>query len=511
MMKTMRIIAMLIAVSWGGVALAQVPPGQGCSSSPRPQCQGARVLSAGTQLLLFGSSIMANADEAAQLQATCDNSANSYTCYTYVVGSAGTWFNYYLGDRVARPSFATDYRGQPGVNNFGLSGDTCLNMATTAVLAPVVAAASLTPTIVIQQCGENDVAVGTETVAQIEGYMRTIWTGLLLNAGATVVYTTIYPRSGGYAWSTTQAKQVADLNAFAKQFATENSAAGFYVVDLDNVMANPASTSFTATSNYLQDGVNPSAQGGSAIAAALAQVVGPLLPGWTRPTVNASDVYDATNNPRGNLLTNGGFQTTTGGTLHGGATGTVPSGWGVYAGNAGGMSVAASTETETDGSVSAVMAFSGSYTNAGSAYINQAISAPSSINPGDVIAARCWVSVGSNTNLTFISLQLYSTESGTTHNDIGGNGSVSQLFPANGWAYGWSPAANDNGGTGGWVANPAGSTKVFVPIDAPLRTIAATPSLLGITLQGFAYSNTGSNSIAATIAVRGCEIRKVAA
>lgn len=107
-----------------------------------------------------------------------------------------------------------------------------------------------------------------------------------------------------------------------------NNPRNVYVLDFWRDLQDPASATsadITTPIRVLQDGLHPSIGGAFSRCARRAEaVLGSFVP--PRPIVmaGAADVYDATNNPYGNLLPNAAFLTATGGTATN-VNGTLPS------------------------------------------------------------------------------------------------------------------------------------------------------------------------------------------
>lgn len=100
---------------------------------------------------------------------------------------------------------------------------------------------------------------------------------------------------------------------------------GVVLADFCGVVVDPASTTLQPLSGYYNDATHVGIKGAYFCGKLLQSIVDPMLPGGLLPL--SFGVYDNyTNNPDGNLLDNGCFTTTSGGTAGTGASGTVPSG-----------------------------------------------------------------------------------------------------------------------------------------------------------------------------------------
>ena len=79
-------------------------------------------------------------------------------------------------------------------------------------------------------------------------------------------------------------------------------------------------------SQFFRDGIHDNVLSAKINGKRLADQLAPFLPLVERGFVGVGDVYDATLNPSGNILTNGLMAGSTG-TLSNGATGVAPTGW----------------------------------------------------------------------------------------------------------------------------------------------------------------------------------------
>jgi hypothetical protein len=129
------------------------------------------------------------------------------------------------------------------------------------------------------------------------------------------------------AWSTAAAQNSYWFNQLIREEAPRY---GALVVDGANYLADPASATGDPRTGYYYDSIHPATLGAYYIGLDIANKILALLPDVALPGLTSrADVYNAVNNPLGNVLTNGLFAGTAGtNTSSGGAaSGTVADGW----------------------------------------------------------------------------------------------------------------------------------------------------------------------------------------
>jgi hypothetical protein len=138
------------------------------------------------------------------------------------------------------------------------------------------------------------------------------------------------------------------------------------------------------------------------------------VPQWRTPIFTDGDVYDATNNPLGNLLPNGAM-TGTGGTATT-CTGSIPS-FTTLTITGGGATCVGSVITLGDGRSALQVVISGSSTGTSNeVYIVQSVATPSNVNVGDVLEGTAWVTMnGPYTNMVGTDVYVIDTEGGTNY------------------------------------------------------------------------------------------------
>ena len=188
-------------------------------------------------------------------------------------------------------------------------------------------------------CGTNDLTIRSgDSVAAICNRLRQIAQAGLDN-GCRVALWTIPPRSdsawqassalvtaGGSTIAAQRAKQSA-VNAWIRRFAQET--AGVVLVDPYSDLVDPASATADWLAGYSSDGTHWNNAGGFVAGRVFARALAPFVKEVPSTVIGQTDVYDATNNPAGNLLPVAAFTAQgTGGSIGGtGVSGTTPTGW----------------------------------------------------------------------------------------------------------------------------------------------------------------------------------------
>jgi len=256
--------------------------------------------------------------------------------------SFAAWWEFLSRGRISAPS---DY-------NFGVSGSLI-----TALAAQVqqVLALNPRPTHCLILSGTNSFAANVTAADGWAQYAPNIQA--LVAAGIRPICLADLPRAIG-SWTASAAAQSIQFN----QLLFRNAPAlGALVVDPAYLLADPANTAGDPLTGYYQNngvtdnGIHPATLADFLIGQAVDGVVSPLIQGPLPFVSSRADVYDATNNPFGNILESvmsgsslmqgtAGTNTTNGGT----ASGTVASGWNNRTLTGTGTSVA-SIEARADG------------------------------------------------------------------------------------------------------------------------------------------------------------------
>ncbi len=460
--------------------------GSYCTSATR-----ANVPSQAKGMCLFGDSIMFNSDQFV--------AGPIYRAE--VTGGPGSWINYYTQYRTFR---------SPYTNNFGVSGDT-----TALMLARVGAVLAANCDMVVMDGGTNDAATGVSCATTVAN-LNAIFTRLLA-ARVTIIDTTIFPRSGGAAFTLAQAQAALCVNSWRRSFVQKGSGGGvglalssstaqagtptvapsysYFLADLDQYMTDLTQTTWTINTGYLQnDGVHPSTRGASAMGVAVAAIINKIVPPGLQPVMTASDVYDGTNNPRGNLLPNGNMLGTAG-TIDG-CTGQTPTNFttnstGTNGWTNNGGTCALSVVTLSNG-LRATQAVLGG-TLAGTfdhMTLTSTVATPGNVVNGDTVRGVVWVYLATgHSNLAAIQPFITSVVAGVTTLTIGGGSATVYPYPVDGFAGTY--------GIGG---------ESWIPMMTQALTVTGAPSTLNMQLQ---FQNNTAAAITATIKTCCWEIRKI--
>lgn len=329
-----------------------------------------------------------------------------------------TWLRFLTGQAI----------NTPYANNLAVAGTTLAQIAATV---PNALALTPRPNIIFVNGGTNDITAGTAYSA-MQASMTQILQGIV-NAGVVPVVKTIPPYTG---LTAAQRQKLSRYNNWLKDLgygradliAAAGLPSGYAPIVIDATASFVDSTSTTgAIQNSLStDNVTHPNPAGSQIEGLLMQTaLGSLLPLRGRRAQTGADVYDATNNPTGNLLnnagTNPGMFIGTGGTLTA-LTGVTPTG-SLAAGWQGFRNTGSSTatlafskenpRTDIQGSNGERQITTISSNSGGLAYETYSIRIPlvaGSWSVGDTIYAEGAIEVVSATNL--ISTAFYCYESG---------------------------------------------------------------------------------------------------
>lgn len=255
-----------------------------------------------------------------------------------------TWFNFYTGGRFYQPS---------GYNK-GVAGNT-----TTQMVARLGAALADRPDLVLVEGGGNDISAGA-TAATIQTNLQTI-VNAYQAAGSKVIIRTIYPRFSPNAFTGPQETIRTTVNAFILTLASAN----VQVVDATGVV--------TTSASYQSDGIHLTSQGANTVGALWAAKANTLI-----DQSSLADYYNADNSFTTNLALTG-----TGGSVGGGATGTVANNWTLAAGNAGGAT-AAGSKTTTNNLNQQVITLGGTKTGTNRNVALYNTTATTAIQQGDV-------------------------------------------------------------------------------------------------------------------------------
>ena len=254
--------------------------------------------------------------------------------------------------------------------------------------------------------------------------------------------------------------------------------------------ANLTTATWVSPSGCLYDGSHPGQNCGSQMGALIANQINTIIPPWHEPNYSQGDVYDATNNPGGNLLTNGMLQGT-GGTAST-CTGTVPNSTTLVTGGLGGGACAGTVGTTSDGRPTMTVTMSGTSTGTNlKAFFYQEALSLANFSAGDTIYAEGCVSLGPNTGLSDAAVVLLTTENAVTYFATTGSG-----------GGGAAPSS-------GYAMSGGGCGPGFVMQITPPRTLTAIPTKVELDLSVDLLGTTSGTVISGTVTYASMAIRKV--
>ena len=219
---------------------------------------------------------------------------------------------------------------------------------------------------------------------------------------------------------------------------------------------------------------------------AIAQAINQVAYDWRKPVFTNGDIYDATNNPVGNLLPDGAMTGTSGG-LVSVCTGTVVGTNSTYmylngVGSPG--TCVGSATTLADGRGAQQIIMSGSSTGSNNYVVyRQLLSTPSNIAAGDVLEAQAWVNITGASNIAGVDVVLTTTEGGLNYQNDSSVANQADVFPT-----AWADATQHI-------------------LISPRRTVSATPTAVYVDVRIFTVN--GSVIPAGTITISSPSLRKV--
>jgi lysophospholipase L1-like esterase len=321
-------------------------------ASARVLADGAvyRAIRSGTGATCWGAVESTQRKRRAYATIAClGDSLFSTSSYSSTVGSTTTYYH----DGVCPLTWANVFLGQRlhfGLSlNFGVAGETAAEVA--ARVGSVIAAA---PDVCVVNGGGNDAIQKLSSDVTIAA-LRSAYEALIA-AGILVVALPIFPQGASW-WAamtegeaTTQRLRINRVNRWIRQYCRET--AGIVMADPNGALVDVTDAdSVGVEAMFASDGLHLSVKGamhiGDLIADALSVVV---APGASRLPEHNIDMYDAAENPEGNLLENG-MMLGTGGTAANEVTGDVATNWTArhVFGTFGAGTIVASKEARTDG------------------------------------------------------------------------------------------------------------------------------------------------------------------
>ena len=337
------------------------------------------------------------------------SSERSYSAYGFL-----SWAQVLLADRIR---FSID-------DCFGVSGDR-IDQA----LARISSVLAARPDYCTVMLGTNDVAQSIALATMQTGMASIV--DILLDRRITPVLFTILPRNG---LTATQLSVMMNFNSWLRE--TYQNARDVLLIDAFRMWADPASSTSAALSGYTTDGVHPTQTGAYVLGKELADALGTLLPRRYGYWAGNADTHDITNNPRGNLLTNAGFVTTT--TPGTGLTGTTGTSWTASrtAGSSTGQAIA--VQNRTDGVPGKEIVLTVNVSGVGSTEewkIRQGFNAgAASFSSGNTVYGMCEVEISSSTNLKWLFAYLDDNDGASVVNPSRCLSSASNSLPAPAWS-----------------------------------------------------------------------------
>jgi lysophospholipase L1-like esterase len=211
------------------------------------------------------------------------------------------------------------------IDNLGHASETTVDMVSPARLA---ALRDSTAAIKRVLAGSND-AVGSIPVALTTSNLARIYAEVL-NSGAVLEVSTLYPLGSGHAQFATGTPKIIQINEWIRQYA--RSTPGVVFVDAFSVMVDTAQTDGRAAAGMLQaDNIHPAPKGARLVGRERGRILASVVPLAQTLTTTAVN-YRANDTGHPNIWL-GTPWTNSGGTLSGGASGTVAGGLQVVLGN----------------------------------------------------------------------------------------------------------------------------------------------------------------------------------
>jgi len=237
----------------------------------------------------------------------------------------GSGYNYAQAQNIGPFNWANAFMGQrlEIVGNIGVAGRWVTGAS--GMAATIVADLALYPSAkyVCILAGTNDISNDVSYADIVTGLSVII--GACVGSGKTVLLSTILPRAAAGITSAQRLRMNA-VNAWIRE--RQNLQDGVLVSDPFRYLADPTSATGDpiAADYYDTPALHPGPSGAMKIGEVWAADWGPYIPVNKRLAAQAGDIYDATDNPFGNLLSNGALQTL-GATSGTGYAGNNPTGW----------------------------------------------------------------------------------------------------------------------------------------------------------------------------------------
>ena len=249
-------------------------------------------------------------------------SAAGFRMWAYSSAGVGTAALAAAAQKFTLAPLPTSLGCPPGMDGFyGMGGATANDL-----LQAQWQWSQISSDIDVIQIGTNDFAGSVLPAAYLTAIQAFI-TARLAQGVSMVVWTTIVPRTSE---STTKQKYKAQVATAMRAWAA-TMGGRVAVWDVASYLTDPATGGYL--SGYdIGDGVHPSALGACTFGFPFGDYLAQIAPLGTSPVpASYQDVYDATNNPSGNLIGVTGpgvpLMVGTAGAISGTAAGTAPTGW----------------------------------------------------------------------------------------------------------------------------------------------------------------------------------------
>ena len=299
---------------------------------------------------------------------------------------------------------------------FGLAGDTSgpLDGSRPGFTSRLPAALQSNADVIIVSDPTNDFAAGVAYATTVAN-MAQIFTAIR-SAGKICCTWAPTPRGAPNGLSASglllQARYAQWLKANAKTF-------GVIYADASLALSDPSLTGFDyAAGMAVADDLHLAIPGARSLGLALTNALLPSLPVADQLTYSSADLYDATNNPNGNLLANATMAGTAGTTSANGATvsGSVATSWQLLISNGAGLTVTASIVT-TGGRRMQQIQFSGTPTAGNPAiWIRQTPTFSSQIAQGDSLQALGYAELDAGSSgITGFGIEQWIVDGGSSH------------------------------------------------------------------------------------------------
>lgn len=313
---------------------------------------------------------------------------------------AFTWANFLLGQPFNLPVAGTVTDTFTSAN-YGVSGDT-----TTLALARVGTVINYNPDICVVHIGTNDLTTaGVTALATTIANLNSIYSQLTA-AGILVVAMPIWPRSAWGSLSggdTTIARlRMYSINDYIRNWGIRNQNSLYRVADALQYLTDSASATGDQLAGYYRsDNIHPGPKAAYYGGLVLSQVLTDYSKLSYSNAFSQADLYDATNNPRGNLLVNPLLTGTTGAKGTGGS-GNVATSWTVTRGSGTGSTfVCAKGATAALGGPGIYQEIATTWDGLGSVEervdMRMTSNVTTGFNEGDIIEAGAEVSISSMT------------------------------------------------------------------------------------------------------------------